>query len=66
MTDKRCSTPPQADFDEIDDDLCPRCGGEGWIMAWDGDGADWGEDTYCGPMDAMITCRVCKGTGERR
>ena len=50
-----------------DDDIyCERCGGEGWIMAADGDGSDWGEDTYCGPLDDEIKCRVCKGTGLRR
>ena len=54
------------DFDDEYDDQCQRCGGEGWIMACDGDGSDWGEDTYCGSMDATITCRACKGTGERR
>lgn len=48
---------------EEDDDLCPRCGGDGLIMAYDGDGSDWGEDTYSGPMDAVIECRHCNGTG---
>lgn len=66
MTRPASPTPPQTDFDEIDDGLCDRCGGEGWIMACDGDGSDWGEDTYCGPMDAVIECRACRGTGERR
>jgi hypothetical protein len=33
------------------------------IMAADGDGSDWGEDTYSGPMDAVIECRFCNGTG---
>lgn len=51
------------DFDDEYDDCCPRCGGEGWIMASDGDPSDWGEDTYCGPMDAEIECRECRGTG---
>jgi len=51
---------------EDDDDTCPNCGGEGYIMAADGDGNDWGEDTYCGPSDAMIVCRHCMGTGGQR
>lgn len=51
------------DLDYEDDDTCPRCGGEGWLMAEDGDPSDWGEDTYCGAVDATITCRQCKGTG---
>lgn len=48
-------------FDEPDDSVCWVCGGEGVIMAWEGDGDDWGEDTYCGPMDAIIKCRHCNG-----
>lgn len=48
---------------EEDDGLCAVCGGDGVIMACDGDGSDWGEDTYSGPMDAVIECRHCKGTG---
>lgn len=51
------------EFDEGADDLCPRCGGEGWYMASDGDPSEWGEDTYCGPEDATLTCRECRGTG---
>ena len=48
------------DFDDQDDaHLCPVCGGEGYIMACDGDGSDWGEDIYSGPMDAVIKCRHC-------
>ena len=54
-----------SDYDDEFDDLCQRCGGEGWLMAIDGDGSDWGEDTYCGPEDATITCRLCHGTGYR-
>lgn len=46
-----------------DDDLCAICGGDGYILACDGDGNDWGEDTYSGQMDAVIECRHCKGTG---
>ena len=53
-------------FDDGLDDDCPRCGGEGWIMAGDGDPSDWGEDTYCGSMDDAITCRECRGTGVRK
>lgn len=53
------------DFD-VDDGLCDRCGGDGWIMAFEGDGDDWGEDTYSGPMDESIPCRACGGTGVRR
>ena len=48
------------------DAYCDRCGGDGAIMAWEGDGSDWGEDTYSGPMDEVITCRACGGTGMRR
>lgn len=44
-----------------DGDACPHCGGEGYIMESDGDPSDWGEDTYCGPMDSTIICRHCKG-----
>jgi hypothetical protein len=55
----------EIDFDE-DDDRCERCGGEGWIMASDGDGSDWGEDCYAGPLDAEIKCRRCNGSGLRR
>lgn len=47
-------------FDPEDDGLCEVCGGDGYIMAADGDGSDWGEDTYAGPMDAVIKCRHCK------
>jgi RecJ-like exonuclease len=53
------------DFDEEEDSYCPRCGGEGYIMAADGDGSDWGEDCYAGPLDAEIECRECRGTGLR-
>lgn len=53
----------EIDYDEEYDNTCPRCGGEGWIMAADGDGSDWGEDTYCGPLDAEIKCRECRGLG---
>lgn len=57
----------QDDWAEDDENLCcDRCGGEGWIMAVDGDGSDWGEDCYAGPLDAEIKCRVCKGTGFRK
>lgn len=52
-----------AEADDDSDRYCDRCGGEGVIMAWEGDGSDWGEDTYNGPMDAVITCRACGGTG---
>lgn len=45
--------------EDEDDGLCPVCGGEGFIMAYEGDGDDWGEDTYSGPMDAVIPCRHC-------
>jgi hypothetical protein len=51
---------------EDENDLCDRCGGDGVIMAWEGDGSDWGEDTYSGPMDAVIKCRACNGGGMRR
>lgn len=54
------------DFDEEDGNFCLRCGGEGFIMATDGDGSDWGEDCYAGPLDAEIKCRVCNGTGVRK
>ena len=51
-----------SNFDYFEDnDICPNCGGEGWIMAVDGDGSDWGEDTYAGPLDAVIRCRHCNG-----
>lgn len=55
-----------AEPDDDSDRYCDRCGGEGVIMAWEGDGSDWGEDTYSGPMDAVITCRACGGTGMRQ
>lgn len=48
----------EPDYDD-DAHLCPVCGGEGFIMAYEGDGSDWGEDTYSGPMDAVIKCRHC-------
>jgi hypothetical protein len=57
------STPDTDYDDEHYDNCCGRCGGEGWIMAADGDGSDWGEDTYAGPLDAEIECRECRGTG---
>jgi len=53
--------PEDDDFSEFDE--CPRCGGDGYIMAVDGDPSDWGEDTYCGPEDASILCPECKGKG---
>lgn len=56
-------TPAKLDSEFDDDNLCPVCGGEGFIMAWEGDGSDWGEDTYSGPMDESIQCRHCNGTG---
>lgn len=51
------------DQPDEDNDLCPVCGGDGYIMAYDGDGSDWGEDTYAGPMDAVINCRHCNSSG---
>ena len=51
------------DFDYDESDECDRCGGEGWLAAADGDPSDWMEDTYCGPLDAVIKCRKCNGTG---
>jgi hypothetical protein len=46
--------------DEYDeDDVCQRCGGDGYIMASEGDPSDWGEDTYCGPEDAVMACPDC-------
>ncbi len=54
----------EQDWEYDEDDTCPRCGGEGWIMASDGDPSDWMEDTYCGEEDAVIQCRRCNGTGK--
>ena len=54
---------PDIDYETIDDYACEHCGGDGYIMAVDGDGSDWGEDTYAGPEDAVITCRFCGGSG---
>lgn len=54
-------TPNAPEPDDDESDLCDVCGGEGVIMAYDGDGSDWGEDTYAGPMDAVIKCRHCNG-----
>ena len=51
------------DWFEDDPGMCTRCGCEGYLLACDGDGSDWQEDTYCGAMDAEIKCRICKGTG---
>lgn len=64
----RCVSDAESSYDNhiLDDDdvgACDRCGGEGYILAADGDGGDWIEDTYCGPEDAEIKCRVCNGTG---
>lgn len=56
-------TPAIPDPEQLEDYLCPNCGGDGVIMAFDGDGSDWGEDTYSGPMDDVITCRHCNGSG---
>lgn len=53
----------EIEFEDEDSDCCPRCGGEGWIDAVDGDPSDWGEDTYCGPEDASLKCRDCNGEG---
>ena len=61
----KSTTPISEDLDDGDDGLCDRCGGDGYILACDGDGSDWGEDTYSGPMDAVIKCRVCNGGGSR-
>lgn len=47
--------------DPDEEGLCARCGGDGYLLACDGDGSDWGEDTYAGPMDAVIKCRCCNG-----
>lgn len=51
----------QDDYADDDEHLCERCGGEGYLLACDGDGSDWQEDTYSGPMDAVIKCRCCNG-----
>lgn len=51
------------DHDDLEGDCCTNCGGEGYILAADGDGTDWGEDTYAGPLDAEIKCRHCNGLG---
>lgn len=67
MSQERGHTPsPMADDEFEDESYCERCGGEGYIMASDGDGSDWGEDCYAGPLDAEIECRVCGGTGLRK
>lgn len=49
--------PDRWDYDE--DEACPRCGGDGYILASEGDPSDWGEDTYCGPEDDCIPCPEC-------
>ena len=49
--------------DEVLENLCQHCGGEGWLLAEDGDGSDWQEDTYAGLAGAEIKCRYCKGKG---
>lgn len=49
--------------EDFDNDYCQHCSVDGYIMAADGDGSDWGEDTYAGPEDAVIMCRHCGGTG---
>lgn len=54
---------PERLEDTYEDHLCPHCGGDGMMSASDGDGSDWGEDTYTGPDDAVIQCRHCGGTG---
>lgn len=62
MSTKQPSGDPHGQDDWGDDEnLCDVCGGDGYIMAADGDGSDWGEDTYADPMDAMIKCRHCSG-----
>ena len=54
---------PERPEDTYEDHLCHHCGGDGLILASDGDGSDWGEDTYSGPDDEVIQCRHCNGTG---
>lgn len=54
-------------LDDRDGDLaepciCDRCGGDGWIDYFDGDGGDWGED-FPAEENHPITCRACRGTG---
>ena len=72
MKPSGCTTPinfqggDPAEPRDDSDRYCDRCGGEGVIMAWEGDGSDWGEDTYSGPMDEVIVCRACGGTGMPR
>jgi len=56
MTPERVKESFEDDEDYAD---CVYCGGEGYIYAVDGDGSDWGEDTYAGPLDAVIPCRHC-------
>lgn len=59
------TTEPDWDYEYDMRDICQDCGGEGWIEAADGDPSDWGEDTYCGAADEVITCRHCNGSGVR-
>lgn len=60
---EREPNPPEY-WDERDDDYeCPRCGGEGSFLESEGDPSDWGEDTYCGPEDAVMICPDCRGRG---
>jgi len=61
------STDPEEDLDDdFDDDLCSRCGGQGYVE-YNEAPESWGEDCPSEP-NHLIDCPECGGTGanERR
>lgn len=60
-------TDAEADWDEDDmgDDSCDRCGGEG-LLEYNDAGPDvWGEDSPS-EVNHLVTCPDCNGTGRMR
>ena len=53
----------QRDFhdEDLDDDSCHRCGGEGFVEYNDAPEA-WGEDCPS-EMNHLVTCPICLGRG---
>ena len=48
-----------SDFDGNQEDVCPMCGGDGWVMLSECGSSEWGEDCFS-EQDRAVTCPECK------